>query len=101
MERITVKHLDSLIERMNGIVGKDNVFTLSRANGGFNVEVNDRLNVLGYGHRPARDLYNDIHAYMKAMETAFDAIAAMPEHAPSLRTARESAHAALVAAFTK
>lgn len=98
--RITVKHLEPIIASMNKLVGNE-VFGISKAYGGFSVYCNNGRNLFGYGHRPAREVYSDLHAYYKAMETAFNAIEGMPTHAATLRHCRQSALSALVRAYTK
>lgn len=98
--RITVKHLEPIIAAMNKLVGNE-VFGISKAYGGFSVYCNNSRNLFGYGHRPAREVYSDLHAYYKAMDTAFSAIDKLPTHAASLRTARLSAMASLIEAYSK
>ena len=87
MERITIKHLRALADTLNrmtnspsepwGRVDGRNVanignYHISQAYGGFCVHrmANESGGVttpISYGHIPARDLYNRIHAYMNGL----------------------------------
>lgn len=91
MERITVKHLQGMINRLNRLTnspaepyGKDEhgkfkanigCFHLSHAYGGVQLDriCNEAGGVstpLGLGHGPKRDLYDRIYAYIRGIEDA-------------------------------
>lgn len=94
-DRITKKHLEVVVNRMNRIVGAD-AFALECTGGRrYNVTTrNGSCNPLRIGGVPASTLYDIAHAYCAAMETAFIAVETELKGAAS-----ESAFNALRTAF--
>lgn len=91
MERITIKHLQALVDRMNRVTGsplapyvkdesgkyKSQVgnFHISQAYGGYCVhrmgnEAGGITTPIDYGHEPARALYEKMHAWLRGFEAA-------------------------------
>jgi hypothetical protein len=95
MDRITAKHLEASIKRLNDIVGHE-AYSLSRAYGGYKVYVKDNRDLFNSGHRPARAVYHDLYTFKLAMSKALNAIDDIDD-----RNARELARNALLEAFSK
>lgn len=93
MERITIKHLRAVCDRLNRITdspmtpyaraengvlqGQIGNFHISRAYGGFELcrIVNEGGGVtcpIGSHHRPARELYDQMHAFIAGIELGKD-----------------------------
>lgn len=89
MERITIKHLRALCERLNRITGSpmtysshkagepfcSNIghFHISQAYGGYCLQRVSNTSggvscPLFHGHMPARHVYNEMHAFIRGLE---------------------------------
>lgn len=98
MERITIRHLESLCDRLNRVTGSPmkpwaipegetrhrgqvGNFHISRAYGGFCLhrmhnESGGVSSPLSTGHVPARELYNLMHAFLRGFEMAGESVKA-------------------------
>ncbi len=92
MQRITIKHLERLCEQLNKVTNSPMVpyakdetagryvaqignFHISQAYGGYCLhrmhnEGGGVSTPLSGGHGPARDLYNEMHAFLRGLEFA-------------------------------
>jgi len=74
MDRITVTNLRRLCENMARDIGKSgDRFAIDCAYGGYAFERNDS-NIFRNGHRPAREVYELMHAYWEGWRDARIAI---------------------------